>query len=97
MEALKSHSSRFLDFHGMQIHYTSASSPESRPEPASQGPRLVHAYHGFGANTASWAYADKGLADALAATFTAHDMPGFGLTQRCGICWYECSARMRLS
>ena len=82
VEALKSHTSRFLDHDGMQIHYTSASSARALPGQGSQAPRLVHAYHGFGANTASWAYADQGLADALGATFSAHDMPGFGLTQR---------------
>ena len=83
MEALQSQGSRFLDHKGMRVHYTRTASAQAQPQPqGSPAARLVHAYHGFGANTASWAYSDKALAQALHATVSAHDMPGFGLTQR---------------
>ncbi|CAG9460715.1 unnamed protein product [Pedinophyceae sp. YPF-701] len=44
--------------------------------------RRVHCLHGFGASAGSWALCQQGLADALGAVVTAHDMPGFGLTER---------------
>lgn len=31
----------------------------------------------------SWSFVQQELADALGAVVTAHDMPGFGLSQRC--------------
>lgn len=40
-------------------------------------------YHGFGANTFSWSFVQRRLAQRLGAVVTAHDQPGFGLTQRC--------------
>ena len=44
--------------------------------------RAVHCLHGFGASAFSWSFVLDGLARALGAVVTAHDMPGFGLTQR---------------
>ncbi|WIA19239.1 hypothetical protein OEZ85_003878 [Tetradesmus obliquus] len=57
------------------------------PPPAAaarlQGPvPAVHCYHGFGSNTWSWSLVQQQLAERLGALVTAHDMPGFGLTQR---------------
>lgn len=51
----------------------------------------LHCYHGFGSNTWSWSLVQQRLADRLGALVTAHDMPGFGLTERCaaapmGVC-----------
>lgn len=45
----------------------------------------LHCFHGFGANTWSWSRVQQLLADRLAGVVTAHDMPGFGLTQRCAV------------
>jgi pimeloyl-ACP methyl ester carboxylesterase len=57
----------------------SAAAAQQRPgSPAA----LVHCLHGFGASAYSWSFVQQGLADALHAVVTAHDMPGFGLTQR---------------
>lgn len=43
---------------------------------------VVHCLHGFGASLYSWSFVQQELANALRAVVTAHDMPGFGLTQR---------------
>ena len=54
--------------------------------PGAGGARLALALlHGFGANAFSWSYVDRQLAARLRAQVTAHDMPGFGLTQRCAL------------
>ena len=79
--------SQFKTISDMDVHYT-------LQVPADAGSKAeataVHCYHGFGANTASWAYMRQPLADALAARVTAHDMPGFGLTQRWApLLWLE--------
>ncbi|GLI69240.1 hypothetical protein VaNZ11_013815 [Volvox africanus] len=42
----------------------------------------VHCYHGFGANLGSYKRVQEQMAEALRGVVTAHDMPGFGLTQR---------------
>ncbi|KAK9785507.1 hypothetical protein WJX73_002687 [Symbiochloris irregularis] len=64
-----------------KVHYTKHST--SRIPSARSGPATaVHCYHGFGANTGSWSYLRQPLASVLDAQVTAHDMPGFGLTQR---------------
>lgn len=39
-------------------------------------------YHGFGANLWSWGKVQQQLADATGSPVVAHDMPGFGLTER---------------
>lgn len=46
-------------------------------------PLAIAAFHGFGANTGSWDYVYKPLAQRLRAQVTLSDMPGFGLTERC--------------
>ena len=43
---------------------------------------IYYLAQGFGANTFSWSFVDKLLAEDLQALVTSHDMPGFGLTQR---------------
>ncbi|KAL4422443.1 hypothetical protein ABPG75_008640 [Micractinium tetrahymenae] len=50
--------------------------------PAEDRPTVVHCLHGFGASCYSWSFVQQELADALQASVTAHDMPGFGLSQR---------------
>lgn len=67
--------SRFAVLHGISVHYKAAS-PYSRPK------ATIHCFHGFGANTGSWGKVHRQLAYTLAAQVTAHDMPGFGLTER---------------
>lgn len=55
------------------------------PTAAPQPPLLVHCVHGLGASSFSWdGFVQQDLARALGsrAVVTAHDMPGFGLTQR---------------
>ena len=71
--------SRFRTLDGVTVHYKVA-----RPKGGGQLPELgIAMYHGFGANTFSWSFVDQLLAQRLGALVTAHDMPGFGLTQRC--------------
>jgi hypothetical protein len=71
--------SRFRTLDGVTVHYKVA-----RPKGGGQLPGLgIAMYHGFGANTFSWSFVDRLLAARLGALVTAHDMPGFGLTQRC--------------
>lgn len=71
--------SRFRTLADVEVHYTLQA-----PVPGGKQGRAtaVHCFHGFGANTASWAYFRRPLSEALGAQVTAHDMPGFGLTQR---------------
>ena len=75
---LRNADSHFKPIGNMDVHYTLQAPAKSNQA----APMAVHCYHGFGANTASWAYMRQPLADALGAQVTAHDMPGFGLTQR---------------
>jgi hypothetical protein len=42
----------------------------------------VHCYHGFGANLESFGAVQQRLADSLGGLVSAHDMPGFGLSER---------------
>lgn len=42
----------------------------------------AHCYHGFGANVGSYVLVQEQLAQRLGGVVTAHDMPGFGLTER---------------
>lgn len=49
---------------------------------ADAGVNAVHCFHGFGANLYSWNKIQQKLADRIAGVVTAHDMPGFGLTER---------------
>ena len=66
----------FREVHGLTIHYKLAQCISS------ERPLAIHAYHGFGANTGSWAFVHHRLAEQLHAQVTKHDMPGFGLSQR---------------
>ena len=69
--------SRFKVLDEVAVHYKVANGA------AGSAPELgVAMYHGFGANTFSWSFVDRLLADSLQALVTSHDMPGFGLTQR---------------
>ncbi|KAK9792730.1 hypothetical protein WJX73_009891 [Symbiochloris irregularis] len=78
---LRGPDSKFRSMGDCKVHYTKHST--SRIPSARSGPATaVHCYHGFGANTGSWSYLRQPLASVLDAQVTAHDMPGFGLTQR---------------
>eukprot|EP00877_Chromochloris_zofingiensis_P009778 jgi/Chrzof1/5053/Cz15g10010.t1 len=57
-----------------------SSSTASQPQPPVVP--ALHCYHGFGSNTWSWSLVQQSIANRLSALVTAHDMPGFGLTQR---------------
>ncbi|EFJ48521.1 hypothetical protein VOLCADRAFT_90829 [Volvox carteri f. nagariensis] len=74
------------DAHGGGTRAGGAGAPEdSLDAPASQGGNAVtavHCYHGFGANLGSYKRVQEEMAAALRGVVTAHDMPGFGLTQR---------------
>ena len=75
-QELKDHDSMFRDVCGTAVHYKLAQAIDTSK------PLALHCYHGFGANTFSWSYVYKSLAQQLHAQVTKHDMPGFGLTQR---------------
>ena len=75
-QELKDHDSMFRDVCGTAVHYKLAQAIDTAK------PLALHCYHGFGANTFSWSYVYKSLAQLLHAQVTMHDMPGFGLTQR---------------
>ena len=86
--------SRFLLVEGCEVHYKverplprrpprAPAAAAADPLPPQQQPlRAVHCLHGFGASAYSWSFVQRELAGDLGATVTAHDMPGFGLTQR---------------
>mmetsp|Transcript_7462 Transcript_7462/g.21080 ORF Transcript_7462/g.21080 Transcript_7462/m.21080 type:complete len:535 (-) Transcript_7462:143-1747(-) len=73
--------SQFAKVLGVDVHYKRKEgtrlAAEGKP-PAF----FVHCYHGFGANVFSWAMCQQELADEVNGVVTAHDSPGFGLTQR---------------
>ena len=76
--------SRFAELLGVEVHYKVA-----RPKPVDDFERdsnpvrfSIAAMHGFGAAAFSWSLVARPLADRLSASFTKHDMPGFGLTER---------------
>ena len=80
--------SRFRVFDGLTVHYKAAAPPAAAPG-AHETPCGLAMYHGFGANTFSWSYVDKRLAEQLGVIVVSHDMPGFGLTQRSvGMCCF---------
>ncbi|GBF87482.1 hypothetical protein Rsub_00193 [Raphidocelis subcapitata] len=70
--------SRFHTHDNLQVHVKVKSPPAAAGPPAA----ALHCYHGFGSNTWSWSLVQQRLAEGLDALVTAHDMPGFGLTQR---------------
>jgi len=73
-----------LPTHAKQVHVK-----VKAPTAASTPSAALHCYHGFGSNTWSWSLVQQQMADRLNALVTAHDMPGFGLTERwvmgCGV------------
>lgn len=82
--------SKFRQLMGLKVHYTTETAASDR-QTDSQTERqtastaavsAVHCYHGFGANSWSWSFTQRKLANKLGVTVTAHDMPGFGLTHR---------------
>ena len=73
--------SRFRQVGGLTVHYKAAALPATAKTPGGT-PCGLAMYHGFGANTFSWSFVDKRLAEQLGVTVVSHDMPGFGLTQR---------------
>jgi pimeloyl-ACP methyl ester carboxylesterase len=89
--------SRFRDLGNLLVH-VKVKSPKTLPPALAQNPAAaryappasvgddgvaaVHCYHGFGSNTWSWTLVQGQIAERLGALVTAHDMPGFGLTQR---------------
>ena len=74
--------SKFRELDGLMVHYKAAAPPGSRAKASGGTPCGLAMYHGFGANTFSWSFVDRRLAEELGATVVSHDMPGFGLTQR---------------
>jgi pimeloyl-ACP methyl ester carboxylesterase len=77
-EELSDANSRFRKCCGVTAHYK-CFGPK-----AGQAPTCAMAcYHGFGANLWSWERTHKLVAEAVRGVVTAHDMPGFGLTERC--------------
>lgn len=69
--------SKFLSVEGAEVHYKRSVAERAAPvAPA------VHCLHGFGASAYSWSFIQQGLAQRLGGVVTAHDMPGFGLSQR---------------
>lgn len=73
--------SKFRELDGLTVHYKAAAPPAASAG-ARGGPCGLAMYHGFGANTFSWSFVDRRLAQELGVTVVSHDMPGFGLTQR---------------
>lgn len=59
-----------------------APSPPTNDVAATGVAAAIALYHGFGANLWSWMRVQQQLADETGATVLAHDMPGFGLTER---------------
>ena len=74
--------SKFRELDGLTVHYKAAAPPGGAAKAAGGAPCGLVMYHGFGANTFSWSFVDRRLAEELGATVVSHDMPGFGLTQR---------------
>lgn len=90
--------SHFLQVDGIAVHFTrrlpaepapsasgaaaAAATADDTGDPPPQPACVVHCVHGLGANTNSWALVDADLVAQLGAAVTAHDILGFGLTQR---------------
>ena len=75
-EELAQSNSRFFNVNGAKIHVTVEKPPDKYIG------RMVHCVHGFGSHTFSFSFIQKPLAERLQAIVTAHDMCGFGLTER---------------
>lgn len=72
--------SRFRSVNGINVHYKAANYAS---QTGAAGVPAIAMYHGFGANTFSWSFVHQKLARRMNAVVVSHDMPGFGLTQRC--------------
>lgn len=72
-------SSHFLSFRDAHIHYTLA---KDTLLSKNNNTIYLHCLHGFGASTYSWSFIQQKLASALRGVVTAHDLPGFGLSER---------------
>lgn len=77
-EDLADADSRFREACGITAHYK-CFSPKAY---AQEAKCAIACYHGFGANLWSWERVQQQLADAVGGVVSAHDMPGFGLTER---------------
>lgn len=75
-EELAKPNSRFLNVDGAKMHVT----VEKPSDKCIDG--MVHCVHGFGSHTFSFSFIQKRLAERLKAIITAHDMCGFGLSER---------------
>eukprot|EP00890_Picochlorum_soloecismus_P006728 jgi/Picsp_1/880/NSC_04368-R1_alpha beta len=75
-EELAQPNSRFFNVDGANMHVT-----VEKPSDKCTG-GMVHCVHGFGSHTFSFSFIQKRLAERLKAIVTAHDMCGFGLTER---------------
>ena len=85
--------SRWTRAFGVDVHYT-VKTPSGGLD--SVPPLVVTCLHGFGSNEWSFSRITQELADELNAVVSAHDTPGFGLTQRWvwergGTCCSVCS------
>lgn len=89
--------SEFVNFEDVVLHVTSSEGTEKKNgDPVTLSKTRendiskdfvetkVHCLHGFGASVFSWSFIQNALADSIdgGAKVTAHDMPGFGLSQR---------------
>lgn len=79
--ALGDKDSRFTEFEGVSVHWK-CYQPVNSPVKAA-----IHCFHGFGANVESWDNVQKRLAESASAVVSAHDTPGFGLTDRYKHTW----------
>ena len=77
------------DKDGVVLHYTSSLSPLSHVAGSDDENKdkvkkevAIHCLHGFGASCFSWQFTLRDMAQRCRAVVTAHDMPGFGLSQR---------------
>ncbi|KAG2492621.1 hypothetical protein HYH03_009037 [Edaphochlamys debaryana] len=82
--ALGDPDSHFRRIGELGVHVKAKAADPAVLRAAAQAGELTaaHCYHGFGANLASYGLVQARLAAALAGVVTAHDMPGFGLTER---------------
>lgn len=73
--ALADQDSHFVSIEGTHVH-------AKRQTASGKLHRTMHCFHGFGAALDSWDSIKGSLAAQCDAVVTAHDMPGFGLSER---------------
>jgi pimeloyl-ACP methyl ester carboxylesterase len=76
-EELADADSLFLKCCGVTAHYKCVGPEFHEPTACA-----IACYHGFGANLWSWELVQRRLAESIGGLVSAHDMPGFGLTER---------------